>query len=179
MTTTTDREALRVHVRWLIRRDLPEVLDIEDASFAWEAWAEGDFLHCLAQRDHIGMIAECNVGDAGEKVIGFMVYRLHKARLHIVNFAVAPQYRRQGVGAIMVAKLTSKLASHRRTRVTLECRETNLDALLFFRSRGFRATDVLRDHFDGEDGVAMAYTLPGADEDAPDEPFTCDEESYP
>jgi ribosomal-protein-alanine N-acetyltransferase len=101
------------------------------------------------------------VAEQGEKVVGFMIYELHKAKLHILNFAVHPQCRRVGVGAQMVAKLISKLSSHRRTRITLEVRETNLGAQLFFRSQAFRAVRVLRAFYEdsGEDAFLMQYKL--------------------
>jgi ribosomal-protein-alanine N-acetyltransferase len=101
------------------------------------------------------------VAEQGEKVVGFMIYELHKAKLHILNFAVHPHFRRSGVGAQMVAKLISKLSSHRRTRITLEVRETNLGAQLFFRSQGFRAVRVLRAFYEdsGEDAFLMQYKL--------------------
>src|SRR3712207_9078204 len=66
---------------------------------------------------------------------------LHEGRLHILNFAVHPGWRRKGVGTQMAAKLVSKLSSHRRRRVTLDVRETNLAAQLFFRMRGFRRSE--------------------------------------
>jgi ribosomal-protein-alanine N-acetyltransferase len=137
----------------MIRRDMPEVLQTEQDSFEF-AWTEEDFLRCLRQRNCIGMVAE-----RGEKVVGFMIYELHKAKLHILNFAVHPSCRRVGVGAQMVAKLISKLSSHRRTRITLEVRETNLAAQLFFRQQGFRAVRVLRSYYEdsGEDAFLMEY----------------------
>ena len=141
-TGHTDREQLHVHVRWMIRRDMPEVLAAEAASFEY-AWSEEDFLRCLRQRNCIGMVAE-----RGERVVGFMIYELHKARLHVLNFAVHPSSRRQGVGAQMVAKLAGKLSSHRRTRISLEVRETNLPAQLFFKAQGFKAVRVLRRFYD-------------------------------
>ena len=72
--------------------------------------------------------------------------------------------RRAGVGAQMVAKLISKLSSHRRTRITLEVRETNLAAQLFFRSQLFRAVRVLRAYYEdsGEDAFLMQYLLAGS-----------------
>ena len=127
----TEKEQVRVHIRWMIRRDMPEVLQTEQESFEF-AWTEEDFLRCLRQRNCIGMVAE-----QGEQVVGFIIYELHKAKLHILNFAVSPAYRRFGIGAQMVAKLISKLSSHRRTRITLEIRETNLAAQLFYRTQGF------------------------------------------
>ena len=161
-TNRAEKEQVRVHIRWMIRRDMPEVLQTEQESFEY-SWTEEDFLRCLRQRNCIGMVAE-----QGERVVGFMIYELHKAKLHILNFAVHPQYRRVGVGAQMVAKLISKLSSHRRTRITLEVRETNLPAQLFFRSQGFKAVRVLRGFYEdsGEDAFLMQYRLaddPGDD----------------
>src|SRR5881392_849563 len=111
-TNRTDKEQVRVHIRWMIRRDMPEVLQIETTSFEFP-WTEEDFLRCLRQRNCIGMVAE-----HGEKVVGFMIYELHKNKLHILNFAAHAEWRRSGVGQQMVAKLVSKLSSHRRTRIT-------------------------------------------------------------
>ncbi len=152
-TGRTEQQQVRVHIRWMIRRDMPEVLNIEQQSFDY-AWTEEDFLRCLRQRNCIGMVAE-----SGEKVVGFMIYELHKSKLHILNFAVHPSFRRLGVGSQMVAKLISKLSSHRRTRISLEVRETNLAAQVFFSKQGFRALRVLRGFYDdsGEDAYLMEY----------------------
>jgi len=81
---------------------------------------------------------------------------------------VHPAFRHLGVGNQIVAKLISKLSSHRRTRITLEVRETNLTAQLFFRSQEFRGVCVLRDYYDdsGEDAFLMEYSFgntPGKD----------------
>lgn len=154
----TEKQDLRVHIRWMIRRDMPEVLHIEQESYDYP-WCEEDFLRCLRQRNCIGMVAELS-----EKVVGFMIYELHKAKLHILNFAVHPEFRRQGIGSQMVQKLVSKLSSHRRTRITLEVRETNLGPQLFYKDVGFRAVRVLRGFYEdtGEDAYLMQYRLPAA-----------------
>ncbi len=143
------------HIRWMIRRDLPFVLNIENASFEFP-WTEDEFIRCLRQRDCIGMVAERN-----EDVAGFMIYELHKNRIHILSFAVHPDYRRQGIGRSMIDKLVSKLAYQRRNRIVLEVRETNLDAQLFFRQLGFRATSVLRSFYEDtpEDAFLMQYRV--------------------
>src|SRR5882757_3193931 len=153
--TEKEKEQARVHIRWMIRRDMPEVLQTEQLSFDY-AWNEEDFLRSFRQRNCIGMVAE-----HGDKVVGVMMYELHKNKLHILNFAVHPAWRRLAVGAQMVAKLISKLSSHRRTRITLEVRETNLCAQLFFRKQEFRAVRVLRAFYEdsGEDAFLMQYQL--------------------
>ena len=142
-----------VHIRWMIRRDMMEVLEIESRSFEFP-WSEDDFIRCLRQRNCIGMVAEHD-----ERVAGFMIYELHRNRLHILNFAVAAEFRRKGVGQQMVEKLIGKLSAQRRNRIMLEVRETNLAAQLFFRSLGFRAISVLRDFYvdTTEDAYLMQY----------------------
>jgi ribosomal-protein-alanine N-acetyltransferase len=137
----------------MIRRDMTEVLEIENQSFEFP-WSEEDFIRCLRQRNCIGMVAEHD-----EHVAGFMIYELHRNRLHMLNFAVASEFRRRGVGDQMVQKLIGKLSSQRRNKILLEVRETNLGAQLFFRRLGFRAVQVLRDFYDDttEDAYLMQY----------------------
>lgn len=148
---TTAKPKVFVHIRWMIRRDMPEVLEIENQSFEFP-WSEEDFIRCLRQRNCIGMVAEYE-----ERVVGFMVYELHKARLHILNFAVHRDFRRRGVGCALVTKLAGKLSHQRRNKILLEVRETNLVAQLFFRKNGFRALSVLRDFY--EDTTEDAYLM--------------------
>lgn len=147
------KQEVRVHIRWMIRRDMPEVLEVESQSFEFP-WLEEDFIRCLRQRNCIGMVAEHD-----DRVVGFMIYELHKTRIHVLNFAVAGDYHRRGVGSQMIAKLIAKLSTQRRNRIVLEVRETNLAAQLFFRENGFRAISVLRSYYvdTPEDAYLMQY----------------------
>ena len=151
--SSDQKQGVRVHIRWMIRRDMPEVLDIEADSFEFP-WSEEDFIRCLRQRNCIGMVAEHD-----DRVVGFMVYELNRTRLHVLNFAVAADCRRCGIGTQMIAKLTGKLSAGRRTRLVLEVRETNLPAQLFFRQSRFRAVSVLRGYYEDtpEDAYLMQY----------------------
>ncbi len=147
------KQEVRVRIRWMIRRDMPEVLAVEAECFEFP-WLEEDFIRCLRQRNCIGMVAEHD-----DRVVGFMIYELHKNRIHVLNFAVAQRYRRSGVGSQMLAKLTAKLSPQRRNRILLEVRETNLGAQLFFRENGFRAVSVLRSYYADtpEDAYVMQF----------------------
>ena len=154
-TGRATKEKVRIHIRWMIRRDMPEVLATELSSFEY-AWTEDDFLRCLRQRNCIGMVAETD-----EHVIGFMIYELHRSRLHILNFAVHPEVRRTGIGKQMLSKLVNKLSTHRRQKITLAVRERNLEAQMFFSRHDFKATRVLRHYYEdsGEDAFQMEYRV--------------------
>ena len=146
---------LKVQIRWLIRRDMPEVLAIEQSSFR-QPWSEEDFLGHLRQRNCIGMVAEHN-----QQIVGFMIYELHKERLQLLNFATGVDFRQLGVGLQMVNKLVDKLSQQRRQEILLEVRESNLGAQLFFKARGFQAVRVMRAHYDAttEDAYVMRYRV--------------------
>ncbi len=155
-----NRDTFPVHIRWMIRRDMPEVLDIEQASFEFY-WSEEEFLRTLSQRNCIGMIAE-----HGERVVGFMIYEVNTNHLSLANLAVHPAYRRMLVGAAMVSRMLDKLSSHRRTHLVADIRESNLAAQKFFQEQGFRATEVLRNFYEdsGEDAYRMKRWVNGLEE---------------
>lgn len=150
MKTPKPKDA-NFHVRWMIRRDLEDVLKIEQEVFEFP-WREEEFVRVLRNRNCIGMVAELD-----DHVVGYMIYELHKNRLHLLNFAVNKGHQRLKIGTRMIAKLTAKLTSQRRSRILLEVRETNLPCQLFFRKQGFRAVSVLRDFY--EDTTEDAYVF--------------------
>lgn len=143
---------IRVHVRWMIRRDLPRCGDISFACFRPPLTVQ-QIEDLVAQRDCIGMVAE--VGVEG-RVAGFMVYRLLPESLELLAIGVAPEYRRQGVGAAMLSHIVGKLrgtANRRRKLVWLLVGERTLGAQLWLRACGFRATRVVPDEADPDEAL--------------------------
>jgi ribosomal-protein-alanine N-acetyltransferase len=140
-----------LRIRWMIRSDMPEVLDIEKASFP-HPWDEATFINCLRQRNVIGMVCE-----EKDRVVGYMVYEMHKNRLHVLNLAVSTESRRQGVGTAMVAKLVSKLRLGRQS-IFAEVSEWNDAAIYFLRDSGFMCSAVSHGHYDnGEDAYVFRF----------------------
>jgi [ribosomal protein S18]-alanine N-acetyltransferase len=140
-----------VQIRWLIKRDMPEVLEIENRSFS-EPCPEKEFLRLLRQASVIGVVAEPKTFGA---IYGFMIYELHKQKLNLLNFAVAPEVRGTGVGRAMVERLIDKLSQQRRRWITLEAYEENLTAQKFFSSCGFKAFGCAGGK------IQFQYILPG------------------
>lgn len=145
-------------IRWLIRRDMPEVMEIENRCYQFP-WTEDNFLTCLRERNVIGVVYE----SPQNLIHGFMIYELHKSMLKLLNFAVAPEVHGTGVGKAMVDRLLDKLSQQRRNAIECEIRESNLKAQKFFSGRGFRAVQVLRRHYEEttEDAYLFRYSLPG------------------
>lgn len=155
---------MKVHIRWIIKRDMQEVFDIENDSFEFP-WSEEDFTRVLRQRNAIGMVAGPTDEEGKiEQVVGFMIYELHRTRLHLLNFAVAKDFRRLGIGRQMFEKIQTKLSPQRRSRVLFEVREANLEGQLFLRTMKWKAVSVLRRYYDrcddcNEDAYLFQYKV--------------------
>ena len=144
-------------IEWAHRADIAAILEIEHDLFEFP-WTENDFIHCLRQRDCIGMTAVI-----GDIVAGYIVYELHAKRMQVLNFAVRTECQLKGVGRAMMAKLINKLSSQRRSKIVLHVRETNLDACLFFKAVGMRAVATVEEFFDnGEDAYRFEYLYKAA-----------------
>lgn len=146
-----------VHVRWMNRTDMPEVLWVEGQSFP-TPWTEEDFLKVLRHQNVVGMVAERD-----ERVVGYMIYELHKRSIGLVNLAVHPDWRRRGVGRQLLAKLAEK-GGVRRPGLVAATRDGNLPAQLFFRACGWTARRVLPGYFEdtGETAYEFFYWVPAA-----------------
>lgn len=149
------QEAVSLHIRWLVRKDLSEVLDIEKWAFSYP-WSEEDFLRVLSQRNAIGKVA-C----VGESVVGYMIYELHKTHIDLLNMAVYGPCSRQGIGKAMLNKLKGTLSHRHRSKVVMQVSETNVDALKFFASQGFVATGIIPSPYEetDEDAIEMVFRL--------------------
>lgn len=140
-----------IKIRWMNNRDLPAVLEIEGLCFS-TPWTEKTFAHAKKQQNTTVAVAE-----RGGNVVGFMVYELHAKDINLMNLAVMPAHQGTGVGRAMVAKLKDKLCRERRSRIRLICRETNLEAHLFFAKMGFKALRVIVGAYEESDDAAYEF----------------------
>jgi [ribosomal protein S18]-alanine N-acetyltransferase len=146
--------AMKCSIRWMIRRDMPAVLQIEQASFEYP-WSEEEFLRVLRLRNCIGMVNEVD-----DRIVGFFIYELQRSKIQILDLAVCPKHVRRGIGTQMFEKLKGKLSMDRRHSIAVMNRETNVAGSLFLKSLGFTG-ELIRGHFEDsrEDGILFNYRL--------------------
>lgn len=121
-----------VYVRWMIRRDIPEVVRLQ-RTWHPEPWGEEEYLAAMRHRSTIAYVAE-----VGERIAGVLVYRLHERSLSIHRLSVGTEFHGQNIGANLVLKLIRTLSARRRTRIRADVGERDLQSQLFFRAMGFR-----------------------------------------
>jgi [ribosomal protein S18]-alanine N-acetyltransferase len=135
--------------------DLDEVMAIERASFAYP-WSSSFFHQEFRVEYARSIIAEMN-----GKIVGYVLFWLLPETVDIHNLAVSREYRRRGVGRILLHKVILEALRQSSARVTLEVRTSNLAAQKLYESAGFVATGVRKAYYsdNGEDALTMALEL--------------------
>lgn len=146
-----------INLRRMVRADMPAVTAIEEDCYAYDAWVEKEFIDLLRHRLIMGKVAELD-----GKVAGYILYKLYKRYIGILNIAVGPAYRNNGLGTAMLDNLQGKLDATRRFYISTAVSENNLAAHIWFRNRGWRAVEVLPGYWCGGtiDAYRFVYELP-------------------
>lgn len=165
----TIKQSVRVHIRWLIRRDMSEVLAIDEFAglpvlpSSRPGDREEGCLAYLRPVSRTGMVAE-EYGRQYGKVLGFMLYEWGQSEITLARLAVHPAYLRMGVGTQLADKLASKVSPWgTRNRVVMDVSEYATPMQLFLRSQGWLAERVIRGREGGEDAYRMVYRLGAED----------------
>lgn len=156
--STADRlrhVANRITCRWLLRLDMPRVLAIEELSCE-NPMHEREFSDLLKIGNTVARVAEID-----GHVCGFSVYSLGKRSISLLNLAVDPDFRRNGVGRKLIGKLVEALSANRRHKIDVRVRERNLAGLLFLKACGFLATGTDREWYTDtqEDAILMSLDM--------------------
>ena len=144
-----ERAAPGLRVRRLVYGDLPSVLAIERRSFQ-TPWSLAMFVLELSKPAGICL------GIAGEHgLVGYLVCSRYADVWHLMNIAVAPERRREGVARELMENLFD--AAGPTARFTLEVRTSNRAAIGMYERFGFRAAGHRRRYYhdNGEDALIM------------------------
>lgn len=136
--------------------DLSSVMDIEKASFE-NPWRKEHFLINLKVRaDARSWVAYHN-----QKIVGFIIawyisaYADEEGESHIHNIAVSPDFRRHGIGRLLLLEAVQKGIQLNCTVTVLEVRESNYEARSFYKDLGFYETGIRPNYYQEEDAVVM------------------------
>lgn len=91
--------------------------------------------------------------------VGFYAVEHGDQTLYVANIAVAPEWRRRGIGSFALDSLTEMATSLRYRCIALDVQEENLAAQLLYRKAGFRVVRIRRMHYYRQDGYHMVKEL--------------------
>jgi|GEM_PF-1070603 len=109
------------HFRYMIERDKSQVLAIDRKNYS-SMLTEEELDNNRKAGTCIGIVADDLDKD---RILGFMLYELHKQLIHLVRFAVDPGPQEQEISSQMMNNLIRKLYDQRRSRILLLLKEKN------------------------------------------------------
>lgn len=137
---------------WMTIRDLPHAIEIERQSFT-QPWGRHQFTSHLSTRNVVGMVTR---EIETYRVVAFSIYFVGPSYYELLNVAVHPEQRGQGIGNQIIARMIGKLNDRRPTLIAHVC-ENFLDFQTLLRTNGFLATAVDRRRFNKLDGYRFEF----------------------
>ena len=113
--------------------ELRDVATIHASGFA-RGWSDGEIAQLLARDGTFGKVVR-PVGKKG--VAGFILYTLVAGEGEILTIATAREWRRYGIGEMLVKSALSHLSMERAEAMFLEVGDSNIAALALYRKHGF------------------------------------------
>jgi ribosomal-protein-alanine N-acetyltransferase len=142
-------------IRRVERADVPALTRIEQRCFT-DPWSEAGIRESIQSETTIALLAENMEGE-----VGYLMARLSGEEGEILNLAVLPGHRRQGVGRRLLEQGLALLIGRGVREAYLEVRESNLAARDLYQGFGFRPVGM-RPHYyrnPAEDALVLRARL--------------------
>jgi ribosomal-protein-alanine N-acetyltransferase len=154
-----------LEIRRLTYADLPQIIAIERRAFP-TPWSLAMFVLELSKPAGV-----CLTALRDGEMRGYLICSRYDTVWHIMNVAVDPGRRREGIGTALLSDLLRRIDGHG-ARFTLEVRESNIGAIELYKRFGFAPAGRRRRYYqdNGEDAVVMwrtQSTLAGGLDDVP------------
>ena len=144
---------LQLTIRRAQPADIPQIVAVERAAFV-DPWDERMLQESLACYPETFFVAKNN-GDMAGFVAGGLEDTGEEVYGHIMNLAVAPGYRRRGVGQHLIRRLEQEYAVLGASGIQLEVRITNTGAQEFYRRLGYRAVFQIACYYANEEDALV------------------------
>ena len=143
--------AVALEIRGLQAKDLGAIEAIEQRAYP-TPWSRSMFASELAKPTSI-----CLGAFEGVELIGYIINSRYVDAWHVMNVAVDPDHRRQGIASLLLNRLFELTSGRSRRGYTLEVRVSNAGAIKLYEELGFRPRGVRRGYYtdNREDALIM------------------------
>lgn len=162
---------MKYELRELSSVDIPFVAEIEKACFS-TPWSENTLSSELKNplNKFFGAFS-------GNDLIGYIGFQTVADETSVFNVAVAPDFRRNGIGKALVGKMIGEAEKSGVNAIFLEVRASNLPAINLYESEGFVFFGLRKNYYDDpkENAFILRLAFDGSQEN--EDPIECwDEE---
>lgn len=109
----------------------------------------------------------CLLAEAGGNVAGFILAELAPDEGHIITLDVLEDYRRQGIGSLLLNAAEKEMISRGGKRMVLETATANKAAIALWEKHGYRQMGIMESYYGpGQDAFRMGKELAAAREES-------------
>jgi [ribosomal protein S18]-alanine N-acetyltransferase len=102
----------------------------------------------------------CVVAETAGEIAGFILTELIVDEAHIITLDVLEDYRRQGIGTLLLSASEEKMTSRGGKRIVLETATTNKAAIALWKKHGYRQLGTIEGYYGwGLDAFRMGKDL--------------------
>lgn len=134
--------AIKITLRSMKTADIPAVAAMEAVCFPDDAWSPSAFEAALSEPYGLFFTAW-----AEDVLAGYGIAYRMMDEAEILNLAVLPEYRRQGIGAALLSRLLTPASDAAPCRTFLEVRRSNAAAIALYEGFGFQTVGVRRNYY--------------------------------
>lgn len=153
---------MKIELRRIEPRDLDSVDEIERASYP-TPWSRAMFVAELRKPSSLALGAYAK----GDELVGYAFVSRYVDAWHVMNVAVATDYRRRGIATTLLERLFEITATDPRSGYTLEVRVSNLGAIRLYQQLGFESRGIRRGYYtDNREDALIMWREPATTEQA-------------
>jgi ribosomal-protein-alanine N-acetyltransferase len=130
--------------------DLKGVEGIEQISYSPYSFSQ--IFSELEQKNSLLLVAV-----SGQTIVGWCCSRFVPPEAELLKIAVLPEFRRQGIAALLLHTLEQKLTGNNVTDVYLEVRSMNEAAIKFYLKFGFFQVGLRKKYYSSPQDDALIY----------------------
>jgi [ribosomal protein S18]-alanine N-acetyltransferase len=144
---------MTLEIRKLKLRDLTAIEEIERQSYP-TPWSRSMFAGELSKPSSICLGA---IDVETNRLVGYLIISRYVDAWHVMNIAVANEFRRRGIATRLMGRLFEITSSDGRRGYTLEVRVSNDAAIRLYESLDFKARGLRRGYYtdNREDALIM------------------------
>lgn len=146
-----------IAIRKMSHDDIPLVYAIETRCFT-TPWSISSFKYELTYRQAILKVAVFN-----NQIVGYVCLRIILGVTHVLNLVVLPEFRRRGIGSMLLQDAMQELISLQPVTdlMILEVRESNTAAIKLYEKFGFNVIGKRIGYYQkpSEDAVMMELRM--------------------
>lgn len=133
---------MTVTIRPATAADVAAIAQIEKQCFS-DPWSEESFRSLVEGAHALFLVAISPDG----RVVGYTASIDVREDAELLNVAVNLDWRRQGIGALLLDSIIAALLEKQVKTLYLEVRESNVAALALYKSREFRELSLRRNYY--------------------------------